>query len=99
MSHEVAELLERAERILAAPPGRPHIVRPPALGDRLVRCVLPLELCRPLTEEDKRRFMGLEPEEMAQQLYFEAEAARKDAERKKAWEQANPGLEPGMVKF
>ena len=57
------------------------------------------KLGRPLTEEDKRRFMGLEPEEMAQQLYFEAEAARKDAERKKAWEQANPGLEPGMVKF
>ena len=57
------------------------------------------KLGRPLTEEDKRRFMDLEPEEVAQQLYFEAEAAKKDAERRESWKKSNPGMEPGMVKF
>jgi len=62
------ELLERAERILAAPPGRSHIVRPPALGDRLARCVLPLELCRP--QNRTRHGQAWELEKLKRSLFL-----------------------------
>lgn len=37
-----------AERVLASPPARPHIVRPVPRGRLVARFALPLELCKPM---------------------------------------------------
>lgn len=41
------EALSLADRVLALPPAREHIVRPVPRGQRVVRFALPLALCRP----------------------------------------------------
>jgi hypothetical protein len=44
----IADALNRADAILAAPPSRPHIVRAKPVGQLVQRFVLPLEFCPPL---------------------------------------------------
>lgn len=43
----VSAALEEADRILAEPPARHHIVRQPVAGDLRYRFALPLRLCKP----------------------------------------------------
>ena len=47
-------LLALADEALAAPPARPHIIRPVPLGVRIARFALPLELCKPMNRIARR---------------------------------------------
>jgi hypothetical protein len=53
MSFDRLTLLSRAETTLAAPPALDRIVRPVAIGDRVARFVLPLEMCKPQNRKGK----------------------------------------------